>query len=81
MGWGEGADIPIGSFWENSSWDLFGPWASGRTGALWGQEALVQGGCGAGLLQSSGGVRGEIRVPWVRAGSPHPQALSCPLQG
>lgn len=55
MGWGGGADIPIGNFWENSSWDLFGPRAGGGTGALWGQEALVQGGGGAGLLQSSGG--------------------------
>ena len=55
MGWGGGADIPIGNFWENSSWDLFGPRAGGGTGALWGQEALVRGGGGAGLLQSSGG--------------------------
>lgn len=65
----------LGKLLLGSVWSM-GRWRGGGTLGTGGP-----GGGGAGLLQSSGGVRGEIRVPWVRAGSPHPQALSCAPQG
>ena len=49
MGWG--ADVPIGSFCENSSWRLFGPWATvgGHSGGgrPWSKEGAGQGCCRA----------------------------------
>ena len=49
VGWG--ADVPIGSFCENSSWRLFGPWATvgGHSGGgrPWSKEGAGQGCCRA----------------------------------